>query len=352
MFIYLLIIPIIAIFYLFFQKYNKLFIISSFFLLGLISAMRSSFVGADTALYEFLFLNPKLLGDKSPIYTRYSEFLKIFSNNQHAITISNSILICTLFAIFFIRLNQKTIYSFYSIFLFVTMFFFGNSLCTSRQYLAIGLVANGVLYLLQKKYIKFFILTFLAIGIHTTSVVGLFTFIIFMIKQNKKSLLTFFILLLSILLFYSKFIYLFVNLFSDYSMYTNGSADSLQISTSGAGAAIIYNSFMFIMFFMLIFLIYKNKVELNHIEFILICIFSIFVILDLLMYNVVFLQRIFMFYSIFGVVVMPLLFSKIRQVVDLRIYYLLNIFFIVAMLIYYYIQLSHDYIGIVPYIFK
>lgn len=351
MFIYWLILPIIVLFYLFFNKHNNLFIISSFLLLGIISALRSSVVGSDTALYEFLFFNPKLLGDKSPIYTSYSEFLKLLSNNQHTITISNSILICTLFAIFFIRLKQKNIYSLYSIFLFVTMFFWGNSLCTSRQYVAMGLFVNGVLYLFQKKYIRFFVLALLSIGVHAISVVGVFVFLIFLMKQNKKSLLIFVILLISIVLFYNKLPNLFVNIFSDYNMYTDGT-NNLQISTSGAGAAIIYNSFIFIVFCLLIFLVYKNKIELNHMEFNLLCIFSVFVILDLFMYNVVFLQRIFMFYSIFGVVVIPLLFSKIKKVLDFRIYYFFNGAFTITMLAYYYIQLSHDYIGIVPYILK
>lgn len=351
MYIYWLILISIVILYFVFNKNNTMFIISSFFILASIGSFRSSDVGADTRLYEFLFLNPSITENKNPVYSMYSVLLSNISDVPHTITASNSILICLLFGIFIYRLHFETKYTLYSIFLFITMFFFGNSLCTSRQYIAMGIVVNAVIFLFEKKVFKYLILSMLAIGVHSTAIVSLVALFLYFLKQNKKTVYILIFCSALIIVFYNKIIEIFTSIFTDYDMYSNGN-NMLQITTTGAGASLIYNIFIFIIFIFFIFTIFKYKINLNKMEFNFICLFGVYAVLDLVFTNVVFLQRIFMYFSIFGTAVIPMYFQKIEHISEKNTFKLLNTTFIIFMIIYYYIQLSHDYIGIVPYIFN
>ncbi|MCL2112634.1 MAG: EpsG family protein [Streptococcaceae bacterium] len=317
--------------------------------MAFIGASRSNLVGTDTSMYETLFsqyIGVSSVSGKFPVYNTYSAIIYYFSSSPHTITAVNSIVICVLFAIFLMRIRVQELYA---IFLFSALFFFGNSLNSSRQYIAMGLVVNAAVYFYHKKTLPAVLLFILATGIHSTAVMALFFIPIYFMKWNKKTMLCFILVLSLLIPLQSIIIQEFVKLFPDYNIYMGQNA--LGVSTTGAGASILFNLFIFIVYFGAIILILYKKVILSKFETGIFYIYATYAYLDLIFSNMVIVQRVFMYFSIFGIIVFPILFQKLSQIVEKRTMVIINIIFIAFMIYYYYIQLSHDYIGIVPYLF-
>jgi len=343
--IYWLILAAVLIIYYPLRKHRNIYVAFSFTLMAIVGALRSNLVGADTAMYEFIFSNNMLV--KSNVgYQTFSSLVRSISSDPHTITSVSSIVICILFAIFVMRIDVN---AFLATFLFITMFFWGTSLNSSRQFLAMGVIVNAALYLFEKKWIKAAILAFVAVSIHSTAVILLVLVPIYFLKRNKLSLIIFSGIMLLFIPLHNTVVNIFVQYFPDYEMYLDGT-NTLQTGTAGAGGAILYNFFIFAVFILLIALIIQKKIPLSRPELGFTYAFAVYAFLDLLFSNQVILQRVFMYFSMFGIFVLPMLLVKVSTVSNRSTRLVLNLVFIVFMAFYYYIQLSHDYINIVPYV--
>ncbi|HEY0222618.1 MAG TPA: EpsG family protein [Lactovum miscens] len=350
MLIYFILPIIMLIVYLITKPYQLrvLFIIISFGMMGLVGALRASSVGVDTGTYEFLFTY--FTGDPTtashyPIYDYLSQFTRLFSVNPHAITVVIAVLTAILFAIFLIRV--KEINALYAVFLYQAFLLFGTSMNSSRQFLAISLVANAAVFLFKKKWIYFLVLVIVAIEVHSTAVVSLVLIPIYFLKWSQKTMITF-LGIISIVFPIKNFMLVqFMRIFPDYAIYDGRGA--LSANTQGAGGSTLFNLFIFVVYFGIVFFLLQRKTPFTRFESNIIYSYGIYAYLDLILSNLVIVQRIFMYFSIMGIIAIPLLFKKLSENVDRRTYYLINSVFILFMIFYLYIQLEHDYIGIVPY---
>ena len=136
-------------------------------------------------------------------------FARIFKDAQFLLFIVPTI-IC-FFTFRFIYKYADNIYL--SVFLFLTLGFYGFSLTAFRQSLAISICLWAYDYIKTKKIIPFILIVLLAASMHQTAIVFLPMYIIGQMKLSRKSVFALTALLLAIYFFGDIFIDAFNNLF-------------------------------------------------------------------------------------------------------------------------------------------
>jgi len=162
-------------------KNKKIYIIISFILLGVISAIRSSSVGADTQQFVNAFMKIEKLTLPNAINTmgyRYEEgfiilckTLSLITSNPQILIIFTSIFINGAVCIFIYRESKDVVLS---IVLYILLNYYFSYMNIMRQALAICIILLGYTYFLKKdKKILFVLSVLLACGFHTTSLLVL-----------------------------------------------------------------------------------------------------------------------------------------------------------------------------------
>lgn len=176
----------------------------SFLVLFFFSAFRD--VGKDIDAYKEIFhsLNSFSVSELAfiePGYLLLNKIVRLISADNQSIIIAMSFL-----SLFFTYRSLDKISSQLSIglsiFVFVSLSYF-QSFNLSRIYLAASLILFGTLYLLQNKNIRFILITIIAISIHYSSIVILFTFGMYKIYQKNQYIFYIIMLFLFFLLFYT-----------------------------------------------------------------------------------------------------------------------------------------------------
>lgn len=358
MLIYLLLFPVIGLFYVLFLNKQLasrgLFLGLSFGFLALVAAVRAPSVGTDVKTYQSLFLNTitgdvSILTEKSEVYSLYNQILGYISHSPQIITAANSIIICVLTALFIYRIGVHELFATY---LFISMYFYANSLNTARQYVAVAIVLNALVFLLQKRYLPYFILILLAVGVHTSAIVGLTFLPISLIKWNRVWAIIFTFTMIIVGFLYNLLLTIFVSLFPVYQSYLSDTANQgVGAGTTGKGAVLFYDLFLLLVFVGLFWAIRKWEIKLTDTEATLLALYSVSVVLGLIFYKVILFQRIMMFFSIIGIVAIPILCDKITAIFFqgkyARIWISIGIFAVTFAV--YVIQLQKGYGGVTPY---
>ena len=355
MFIYFLIFPIIGLIYLAFHnpiiKNRKLFLICSFSFLAVIASLRANTVGSDVANYQNIFestINGYTPDTRYPVYVTYSHIVGLVSQNPYAITIANSLVICSLIGIFIYR---SGVHSLYSTFLFVGMYFYGDSLNGARQYIAVGLIANAFLFILNKKWMQYILLTVLAIGIHSTAILSLIFIPIVVVKWTRKNIFMFFVIIIVISLLYNRIISLFYIIFPQYSIYSNQQFLS-TIPTQGTGMIVIYYLFLLCLFLVFLYVINSYNLQLTSVEIKIILSYSISLLLSIIFFKNVLMIRMLWYFSILGIICFPIIIDKVSALFkkDKQARVVIFSLFFVIIFFAYVIQLKKGIDEIVPYI--
>lgn len=326
MLIYFLLFPIIILLYIFTNngllKSKKIFIGLSFSILGIISSIRSPQVGTDTSTYQTLFFyqihgikifnsnNPEL-SSKAPLYGVYSRIVSMISVNLQTITIANSLLIAFLFGIFIYRLKINPLYS---TLLFISIGFFTSSLNTSRQFIAIGLVCNALLFLFDKKAFIYFALITVAISIHTLAIVGLIFYPIYKIKWTAVKISCFLIVLTMTSFFLESVSKIFIQFFPNYAFYLQN-----PVTFFGASSRIIMILDIGLILIILLFyaLTKYYHIKCSQEEVSLLIIFLIGPYFEILVFHnqsiLLLTQRFLTFFSILSIAVIPGMCAKVSK---------------------------------------
>lgn len=215
---------------------KKLFLILSFSILVFLSAFRANSVGTDSMSYAQSFLKIGkahdlrtifALMDSAPVYAIYCKLVYMIFPTEQAYFIFNAIIICACMLFFFNTFSDNLPLSVYC---FVTLWFYCTSFNTERQYVAMSLAMLAVCMVYKKKKIAALCLMLMAIGIHNTAAVFLPIVLLFMfeIHITRKRLIR--IILIAIVsgiflgLLFEPLIYLFTRIFPRYARYVNGLA--------------------------------------------------------------------------------------------------------------------------------
>ncbi|WP_368217648.1 EpsG family protein [Blautia obeum] len=162
---------------------KRFFLITSLVVLSFIEGARAYSVGSDTALYAFLYSN----------------------NDFSSFEILNKVMLCTLrnistsptfyFFICAILTNGIILYAIYresncvtySLFIFISFMIYFTSFNALRQAIAYALVFLAYTYSIEKaSIVKFITLLILAIGFHTSAILGVVYLINYFVKDEKE----------------------------------------------------------------------------------------------------------------------------------------------------------------------
>ncbi|KIN18669.1 EpsG family protein [Lactiplantibacillus plantarum] len=306
------------------NKATRLFqSLSMIVVLGGLSAARAVSVGADTQLYNNLYSWDfeagnwqNILSSKYPLYSLYTYCLHFISSNPQIIIVMNSLIIVTSVAITIYSYSENV---FLSNILYVTLYFFFNSMNISRQFLAIGILLVATVCLNKNKIWLFWILYIGACLVHSTALVGIVFFVIHVIHWNK----TRFILLsgalgIVLLTFYKRILNLFIVLFPAYSMYSIGTSDTNveTLSSQSNGGTLLVTIFylLFICIATLCKVRFQDENREKRFAF-LTAVMIIAVVFGIVFYKNILMTRVISYLSIFSIV-------YISEVIDL---FILNI---------------------------
>lgn len=236
------------------QEQNvKIFMGISFIVLFFIMGFRDPLMGTDSIMYNNIFMRigqqPSIWeafsasGISAPGYVIFCRVVyKIFPNYQARIIGTSLVILVGIFR--YIKKSSKDVYL--SIILFLTLTFYVQSFNISRQYMAIAILLNAfVEWYRNKKSVLGWVLFFVALSIHTTSIVGLAAWILienninFMDKKQIRKLIIKSIFLgLAVIVAQTQLLNIFLRMFPMYSNYFGGKALN-QFNDQGQGRTII-----------------------------------------------------------------------------------------------------------------
>lgn len=206
---------------------NKIYLILTFGLFGIIGALRGVTVGNDTLEYLNIYNRIRETGDIYALTWRYeigylylNKVLGLFFSNQQAIIVLTSALIMFGYAKFIDKYSRCV---WMSVYLFFVFRFFDMSMVVVRLNIAIVFILFSYDFLRQRKLIKFVVLVLIASLFHRTAIVFLISWPITKLKFNYKTII---FMLIGSLILYGSFELVFnilLKIFPTYSYYLDSS---------------------------------------------------------------------------------------------------------------------------------
>ena len=193
--IYFIILSLIALNGLLFGKKRKWFVISSFLILIVVAALRSSQVGVDLQLH-YIPNYEKIAniswgqvgsyfvgrGQYDIGFVYLCKLLSVCSDDGQFFIVATSIFIFASFALFIYRYSSDVVLD---TILLLTSFSFFQHMCIIAQSLAVAIVLYGIESLKEKKYVKYVAIVFVASLIHSSAIIC-FVFILLQKMELKR----------------------------------------------------------------------------------------------------------------------------------------------------------------------
>ncbi|WP_419876219.1 EpsG family protein [Candidatus Pristimantibacillus sp. PTI5] len=195
--ILLLILFMAAIIFLFNKKTKNrfIFLLFAFVPTFLISAFRSYNVGADTLAYVVLFDELKRMSIQEILnwniyfetgYLIFNHIIQYFTMNNQAILIVTSLIIISSV---FLLIYKYSVSLFFSVYLFITLAFYYNSMNIIRQYIAIAILTYSLSLVKKRKLVPFIIVVFLASLFHSSALIFSIVYLFPLIKFSNRIVL-------------------------------------------------------------------------------------------------------------------------------------------------------------------
>lgn len=277
------------------KNWQYFLMIALFTVLFLLSAFRDG-VGTDYLHYQYLF-NSYLTGTDGewqsvePGFQLIFKVTSIFSNDSRLFFVLTSFLILCCFFIAFLKYSRSVLLS---VFLFITLYYYFNSLNGVRQFLAMALVlCFSTRSLAERNFLKYLISIIFASLFHMSALFMLPAY--FLCKELKAIeifYLIFFILVVFLLYdFVFAFVFKIFPYYQIYSEYKSGSASAFLLIQ--------------LLFFLLVFLAYKKSDSWTKEELVSfnLSLFSLFFFV--LSYKNTMFFRLGMFFGMYFLILVP-----------------------------------------------
>ena len=342
-------------------NYKKITIIMFVIIFGCISGLRSQVVGVDTGLYNQIFfgignqnLGLDIFSSKYPLYWLYNWILYQFSNNAQVLIFINSMLISIIIGYSLYRLSSDP---FFSSLIYITLYFYFNSMNITRQFISMSLIVLAITFLFKSKTILFWILFIMAVLVHNVAIISLPLIFLYKINWNNKKTSVFLLFIVITSISYNRLISIFLKLFPQYNLYTQSSSGVETLSSQSNGG-LLYVYLLYLLFAIIGFIYIMNmhySVDKIFI-FLDVCVLFSSILGITLVHNIL-INRVLMYYLIFVIFFIPLLIEKISIKLNLN-YLNANLFsfilkvgvFLITM-IPMSIQLYRNISGVNPYVF-
>jgi len=344
-FYYLMTIPLNKYFH---SKNERIFwLFFLLFPLFIMVAFRSLNVGSDTLTYFRMYNNSSGIGLTQP-YVGYTEIGFQFINRLFNVFGFSFMLyqICYAFFVYlsiYIFLFKYSKNFSLSIFIFIALRVFFFSMTGVRQMIAISIILYSLPYLINRKLLKFLIITTIAALIHNTAIVFIFIYFIPYKVFSKKTIVKLFFIMGITLLIFDNLIELFLILYPKYSTY-------LARIESYDGLFVYVQFILVIMIFFFGYFV-SEKYNLRHSKenkiYFNAALFSVLLALLATQINIAgrYLKYFYMIYLIY----LPAIFINNKR----SKYKLINSVFLFLLLVYYLIILVYrpNWEGVLPYEF-
>lgn len=312
-----------------------------FLFLFFFRAFRSKNVGGDLEEYEMMFnyicnwtLPQALTISKGyePGWVILNKFLSLFSKDFQIVMIVVALITTISFFWFSFRYSPDP---YLTLFIYVTLGFWGSSFNNERQALAISILLFSVYYIQKRKFLRFLILVLLATSIHLTSIVFLITYFIYGYKYKKEYLFVSAIIGFTCFLFAEPLINFVIQLIPFYSRkYTAGEWES----SGGFGYLL-----MLVLVCLVSLLLYPKKSNRKQDLFFYMIVVA--AILQVFSLKMPFIQRLVKTFSIAMIITVPYMISNCNP--NSRL--VAKTVVIVGLFAFYVVGLVNDTISLVPY---
>lgn len=195
--------------------------------LFILMAFRNIKLGSDTMMYCYHFstiANTNVLEFpifwKAPVYYLFNKFVSLFSSNQQAIIIANALVI---FICMYYSINNSCDNVGLAWTIYFTSGIYIQSFNTTRQNMAVALVLVMYVLLKKRKYKSSLFIEILAIGTHSTAILGLIIWIVEFFNLKIKTKLIIYSALCLLFTFQKFAIQIFYKIFNQYYYYTSSS---------------------------------------------------------------------------------------------------------------------------------
>lgn len=301
----------------------------------ILSAFRDSSIGNDTRSYLMIFERVKfgqidLKNTNFEIgYIKLNECIAFLFSNSQSIIIITSIMIYTAYYFFIKKFSASPVFS---IFLFLTLGYFGNSVNLIRQQLALSIVFLAWNYLRKDKVVVAFILILFASLFHNTALVFLLAIVLKKIKINKISIAIFSIITIVGYIAYIPILNLFLRIFPVYnnyigSIYMNGEVRLASIMN------LLVLSLIFI--FGLVFKPSLDSNQFSYKEWNMMTVYiMISISLTVLSLNFNLIARATDYFSIFSILYIPGIISNLK---DKKLKLIIGFLVVVVCLVYFFV---------------
>lgn len=292
---------------------KKIFLTSSFFIMGIILAFRGNNVGEDTNHFLNVFLCVKNISWKTIFtsgidvvyntvynvdlsmevgYILFNKIISIFTNNGQWILFFSSFIMCLLIAKF---IYDNTNNVFISTYIFMCESIYMNSFNLMRQLLALSIGIQCYTFLKKNNYRKSILLILIAFLFHKSAIVLFVLIPLFWIKNNKKAIK--YVVFFSVLINFSipiiyKILYKFIPLYAFY-------LKNNYWQTSIDGRILLWFIEIIICFFII-----KNNINDKE-SFIITSCTIIHIALQFMGLNIVMFERLSLYFSIFLIFLFP-----------------------------------------------
>src|SRR5699024_9565708 len=297
---------------------NSIYIIPSFMLLFIISAFRGDFM-VDYNNYVEIFDTINLLSFvdsfKSGIniefgYILLNRVIGIFTNNPVYLFAVTTLII--LYG-FYHQFNRYSVNIWLSVLMFATAGSYYASFNITRQILAVAIVFIGSKYLYERKFFKYMLFVFLAFLFHKSALIMIPFYFILNFRVNLRNL-TLFAVCSFVLLFLFLFILSFLQNLGIYDNYTSQAYGML-----GQAATNVVLPVAFLVFALLNIKKLDSNNTMHRIWFNATIFYAVFNILAL---QIEMVERIGRFFAPYPLLLIPFLFSKMKNK-NLRFIYIM-----------------------------
>lgn len=202
---------------------NYLFMIISFCGLLIFSGLRGLNIGTDTFMYVRYFNNVNGLNDLSNYKERFEIGFRVFTcliaeffTNPQILLFLSTLITLLLFYILFYKIS---VVPWYSIILFISLMIFFNSMCLSRQYIAIALTCISMFLLANNRLLASIMLTICAVSFHSSAIIVFIMYFISNIEITKRKRLIMVLLVIIASMFFNKLVLLLIKIVPKYATY-------------------------------------------------------------------------------------------------------------------------------------
>lgn len=326
------------------SRTKKCYLVITFFPLLLISGLRADSVGTDTYNYLSGFRTIRDVSSSSMFevvrweygYVLLNKLSSILSNNEQILLVLTSFLVL-IGVMYFIYKNSENVVL--SVFLYISLYLYLFSFNGIRQAIAMSILVMGFHLILERKFLRYFIVVLVATLFHETAILMLLLYFIYYFKFDIKNVLA--ILFIFIISFIS--VESIINYFLSFTRSLSYIDTNNIIEQSGFLFPLINLS----IFFFILYIKLTNRINDPTLDFFLfIAILGVFTgLLSMKVYKLLRLNYYFMMYYIIAI---P---YSLKFVKDKKIKFIMIYLLITVSSLYLFMRLSGGWHGVTPYYF-